>query len=74
MLLDKSGMRKKPKGIKIADSKKGSDKHKPLTEEQQKEAAIRMALNYGVGYNQYKEEVDAIKATKIREKLEGSHG
>ena len=70
MLMDKTGLRKgKPQEPKIKAKKPGS---KPLTEEQQREKAIKMALVYGIGYDQYKKEVDNIRAERIRQRLEQS--
>ena len=68
--MDKTGLRKgKPQDSKPKAKKPGS---KPLTDEQQREKAIQMALVYGIGYNQYKKEVDDIRAERIRQRLEQS--
>ena len=70
MLVDKTGLRKgKPEKVISKGKKSGS---KALTEEQQREKAIQMALIYGIGYNQYKKEVDDIRAERIRQRLEQS--
>jgi hypothetical protein len=70
MLMDKTGLRKgKPKKANKGGKKSGS---KPLTAEQQREKAIHMALRFGIGYNQYKKEVDDIRAERIRQRLEQS--
>ena len=63
-------MRKgKPDKVDTVKKKSGS---KALTDEQQREKAIQMALIYGIGYNQYKKEVDDIRAERIRQRLEQS--
>lgn len=70
MLMDKTGLRKgKPERVVSVKKKTGS---KALTEEQQREKAIQMALVYGIGYDQYKKEVDDIRAERIRQRLEQS--
>ena len=69
MLMDKTGLRKGKSPVEQKVKKKGS---KALTEEQQREKAIQMALVYGIGYNQYKKEVDDIRAERIRQRLEQS--
>ena len=70
MLMDKTGLRKgKPEKVSAGKKKSGS---KALTEEQQREKAIHMALVYGIGYDQYKKEVDDIRAERIRQRLEQS--
>lgn len=74
MLIDKSGLRQKPGNKTKKKKKKGGgfkQKGGPSISPQEKhEQAIRNALNYGIGYNQYKKEVDAIRAARIREKRE----
>lgn len=83
MLLDKSGLRKRPKddnekqkkgGGKLNDGKgfKQSAK-KPKTAQEAHDQAVQMALKFGIGYDQYKKEVDAIRAAQIRERLEKTH-
>lgn len=83
MLLDKSGLRKRPddktkekknRGRKLADGKgfKQTTK-KPKTAKEAHDQAVQMALNFGIGYDQYKKEVDAIRASRIRERLEKAH-
>lgn len=68
--MDKTGLRKgKPDKVDTVKKKSGS---KALTDEQQREKAIQMALIYGIGYNQYKKEVDDIRAERIRQRLEQS--
>ena len=68
--MDKTGLRKgKPEKVVSVKKKTGS---KALTEEQQSEKAIQMALDYGIGYDQYKKEVDDIRAERIRQRLEQS--
>ena len=69
MLMDKTGLRKGKAPEEQKNKKSGS---KALTEEQQREKAIQMALVYGIGYNQYKKEVDDIRAERIRQRLEQS--
>ena len=69
MLMDKTGLRKGKPPVEQKVKKKGS---KALTDEQQREKAIQMALRVGIGYDQYKKEVDAIKAERIRQRLEQS--
>lgn len=70
MLMDKTGLRKgKPERVVSVKKKTRS---KALTEEQQREKAIQMALVYGIGYDQYKKEVDDIRAERIRQRLEQS--
>lgn len=70
MLMDKTGLRKgKPEKVGASKKKSGS---KALTDEQQHEKAIQMALRFGIGYNQYKKEVDDIRAERIRQRLEQS--
>lgn len=83
MLLDKSGLRKrakdeeednKNKGGKLNDGKgfKQTAK-KPKTAQEVHDQAVQMALKFGIGYDQYKKEVDAIRAAQIRERLEKAH-
>lgn len=77
MLLDKSGLRKRPKD-EVEDNKKDrkgfkQTKKKPKTTQEAHDQAVQMALKYGIGYNQYKKEVDAIRAAQIRERLEKAH-
>lgn len=68
--MDKTGLRRgKPEKTENGKKKTGS---KALTEEQQREKAIQMALRFGIGYNQYKKEVDNIRAERIRQRLEQS--
>lgn len=68
--MDKTGLRRgKPEKTGTGKKKTGS---KALTDEQQREKAIKMALVYGIGYNQYKKEVDNIRAERIRQRLEQS--
>lgn len=70
MLMDKTGLRRgKPEKAGVSKKKSGS---KALTEEQQREKAIQMALRFGIGYDQYKKEVDDIRAERIRQRLEQS--
>ena len=69
MLLDKTGLRKGKPPVEYKPKKKGS---KALSDEQQREKAIKMALVYGIGYDQYKKEVDDIRAERIRQRLEQS--
>ena len=73
MLMDKSGLRKgKPQEEK---KKKGSFKsrpHKKMTPQEEHDNAVQMALKYGVGYNQYKKEVDAINAQRLRDRIENN--
>lgn len=72
MLLDKTGLRKgkkpseKGKGLRN-DWKKMSDEERA---EHNRQRGIQMALKFGIGYEQYKNEVDAIKAEAIRKSLE----
>lgn len=72
MLLDKTGLRKgKPqeKSSLKNDWKKLSKEDRV---KENKKKAIKMALVYGIGYNQYKKEVDDIRAERIRQRLEQS--
>lgn len=74
MLLDKSGLRKGKKMV-ADESKKGLHNNwKKLSKEERAEEnrkrGIQMALQFGIGYNQYKKEVDAIRAAQIRERIE----
>ena len=78
MLLDKSGMRKKDKSEKSKKNESGKafkQKHGPKTmrTEEAHRKAVQTALKYGIGYQQYKKEVDAIRAAQIRAKLEKEH-
>lgn len=79
MLLDKSGMRKKDKSEKSEkrnESGKGFKQKrgpKTMSAEEAHRKAIQTALKYGIGYQQYKKEVDAIRAAQIRAKLEKEH-
>lgn len=69
ILLDKTGLRKKGnagKHIKRFNGRKSNN----LTSAEKKNQAIQNALNYGIGYKQYKKEVDAIRARRIMERLE----
>lgn len=70
MLLDKTGLRKgKPEGKKSLhnDWKRLSPEERA---KENREKGIQMALRFGIGYEQYKKEVDAIRAQRIRERLE----
>ena len=78
MLLDKSGMRKKDKSEKSKKNEYGKgfkQKRGPKTmsAEEAHRKAVQTALKYGIGYQQYKKEVDAIRAAQIRAKLEKEH-
>lgn len=78
MLLDKSGMRKKDKSAKSEKNESGKgfkQKRGPKTmsAEEAHRKAVQTALKYGIGYQQYKKEVDAIRAAQIRAKLEKEH-
>ena len=78
MLLDKSGMRKKNKSEKSKknESAKGFKQKrgpKTMSAEEAHRKAVQTALKYGIGYQQYKKEVDAIRAAQIRAKLEKEH-
>ena len=78
MLLDKSGMRKKDKSEKSKKNESGKgfkQKRGPKTmsAEEAHRKAVQTALKYGIGYQQYKKEVDAIRAAQIRDKLEKEH-
>ena len=78
MLLDKSGMRKKDKSAKSEknESGKGFKQRrgpKTMSAEEAHRKAVQTALKYGIGYQQYKKEVDAIRAEQIRAKLEKEH-
>ncbi|MBR4983176.1 MAG: hypothetical protein IKY94_11525 [Lachnospiraceae bacterium] len=67
MLMDKSGLRK---GKKPQDTP--SKKNKKKSNLTNREKAINLALNTGIGYSQYKKEVDAINAARIRKNIEKS--
>ena len=78
MLLDKSGMRKKDKSEKSKKNESGKgfkQKRGPKTmsAEEAHRKAVQTALKYGIGYQQYKKEVDAIRAAQIRATLETEH-
>ena len=78
MLLDKSGMRKKDKSEKSKKNESGKgfkQKRGPkmMSAEEAHRKAVQTALKYGIGYQQYKKEVDAIRAAQIRAKLEKEH-
>ena len=78
MLLDKSGMRKKDKSEKSKKNESGKgfkQKRGPKTmsAEEAHRKAVQTALKYGIGYQQYKKDVDAIRAAQIRAKLEIEH-
>lgn len=82
MLLDKSGLRKKPKNEsdsgKAPSGKSGGKgfkqtAKKPKSAQEAHDQAVQMALKYGIGYDQYKKEVDSIRAARIRELLEKTH-
>ena len=78
MLLDKSGMRKKDKSEKSKKNESGKgfkQKRGPKTmsAEEAHRKAVQTALKYGIGYQQYKKEVDASRAAQIRAKLEKEH-
>ena len=78
MLLDKSGMRKKDKSEKSKKNESGKgfkQKRGPKTmsAEEAHRKAVQTALKYGIGYQQYKQDVDAIRAAQIRAKLEKEH-
>lgn len=44
-----------------------------MSAEEAHRKAVQTALKYGIGYQQYKKEVDAIRAAQIRAKLEKEH-
>lgn len=79
MLLDKSGLRQKPKGEKSTSGKdnKGKgfkqQKRKKLSPEEMRQRAIQIADETGIGYDQYKKEVDMLRAARIREQNELKH-
>lgn len=80
MLLDKSGLRKKDKNDEDSEKKGGSklkgfnqSAKKPTTVKAAHDQAVQTALKYGIGYEQYKKEVDAIRAASIRGRLEKAH-
>lgn len=78
MLLDKSGMRKKDKSEKSKKNESGKGFKqkcgpKTMSAEEAHRKAVQTALKYGIGYQQYKKEVDAIRAAQIRAKLEKEH-
>ena len=71
-------MRKKDKSEKSKKNESGKgfkQKHGPKTmsAEEAHRKAVQTALKYGIGYQQYKKEVDAIRAAQIRAKLEKEH-
>lgn len=70
MLLDKSGLRKGKNPETKKKSSFVSRKKIVYTKEEEVDNAIKIALETGVGYNQYKKEVDSIRAARIRERLE----
>lgn len=75
MLMDKTGLRKgKPNKPPRKPLKPKKHEGPKLTEQERdakdRERAIQMAVDYGIGYLQYKEEVDGIRAQRIRERLE----
>lgn len=79
MLLDKSGLRQKPKSEKESngDGKKGGGfkqkKGKKLSPEEARKRAIEIADKTGIGYDQYKKEVDMLRTARIREQNELKH-
>lgn len=71
-------MRKKDKSEKLKKNESGKgfkQKRGPKTmsAEEAHRKAVQTALKYGIGYQQYKKEVDAIRAAQIRAKLEKEH-
>lgn len=73
MLMDKTGLRKKGSEKKSIKGKFKTDKGKMTQDEKDKmnhDRGVQMALKFGVGYEQYKKEVDAIRAERLRIKLE----
>lgn len=71
-------MRKKDKSEKSKKNESGKgfkQKRGPKTKsaEEAHRKAVQTALKYGIGYQQYKKEVDAIRAAQIRAKLEKEH-
>lgn len=68
--MDKSGLRKGKKPKDAGGKPKGVGKQKQLSSDEQRQRNIQMAYNTGIGYQQYKKEVDAMRAAKIRERIE----
>ena len=67
---DKSEKSKKTESGKGFKQKRGP---KTMSAEEAHRKAVQTALKYGIGYQQYKKEVDAIRAAQIRAKLEKEH-
>lgn len=67
---DKSEKSKKNESGKGFKQKRGP---KTMSAEEAHIKAVQTALKYGIGYQQYKKEVDAIRAAQIRAKLEKEH-
>lgn len=69
MLMDKSGLRKKDKTAQEQKSKPNGGGFRQVNKKPRidREQAIRMAYETGLGYNKYKKEVDALRAAKLRE-------
>lgn len=71
-------MRKKDKSEKSEKNESGKGFKqkrglKTMSAEEAHRKAVQTALKYGIGYQQYKKEVDAIRAAQIRAKLEKEH-
>lgn len=71
-------MRKKDKSEKSKKNESGKGFKqkcgpKTMSAEEAHRKAVQTALKYGIGYQQYKKEVDAIRAAQIRAKLEKEH-
>lgn len=67
---DNSEKSKKNESGKGFKQKRGP---KTMSAEEAHRKAVQTALKYGIGYQQYKKEVDAIRAAQIRAKLEKEH-
>lgn len=67
---DKSEKSKKNESGKGFKQKRGP---KTMSAEEAHRKAVQTALKYGIDYQQYKKEVDAIRAAQIRAKLEKEH-